>query len=300
MSKRLSHIFKLTAKVTNYSLIQSLLTSTPPFPYLTPHYNSHHTLKMSSAQEEAPWRAAFLSHISQLKPPTFALATLHPSPTGQGPSPSSLPRVRTCVLRGLFASLPPNKLNPAPQNPPTYQSDFPVFTTDIRMEKLPELQHSSQVEAVWWVEASKTQWRIRGTAHVLSQDTFTDVLKPRVRKVREGSEEEEWDVVKEITAHFGNLNPVMRGSFKGPPPGRPIAEGDDGLKVGEKVEDLNDEAARSNFRVVVIVPEEVDQVLLEEVPRRWVYVYRGERGKAEYKGGEMAGESGWERCEVWP
>lgn len=163
------------------------------------------------------------------------------------------------------------------------------------------------VEAVFWIGGpAKTQWRIRGTAYVLSSDTYP-VLEHRLRRVSgAGGEEEEerrgeqWSWQKEVTAHFGNLSPVMRGSFKGPAPGQPRAKGDGGLKLGEKVEDheLDDETARRNFRVVVIVPEEVDQVLLEEVPARWLYVYRGLQGKAEYPGGEVMGE--WERVELWP
>ncbi|KAK3988537.1 pyridoxamine 5'-phosphate oxidase-domain-containing protein, partial [Cladorrhinum sp. PSN332] len=274
MSLRLSHLFRLRPAARN----QSRFTNSTRL---------SHTLEMPS--EPAPWRTLFLTHLTSLSLPTFTLATLHPSSSG-----SLTPRARTCVLRGLLASLPSNPKNPAPLNPAnTYESDFPVFTTDTRMEKIPEISSNSQVEAVFWIAETKTQWRIRGTAHVLSQGTFKDVLQPRMRKVGEG----DWDVEREVTAHFGNLSPAMRGSFKGPAPGRPRAEGDGGLKVGEKVEDLEDEIARRNFRVVVIVPEGVDQVLLEEVARRWVYAYRGQEGKKEYDGGEMVGQSGWERVE---
>ena len=161
------------------------------------------------------------------------------------------------------------------------------------------------MEAVFWVEEpAKTQWRIRGTAYVLSSETYP-VLEHRLRRVKGAEEEkdeekEEWSWQKEVTAHFGNLSPVMRGSFKGPAPGQPKANGDGGLKLGEKVEndELDDETARKNFRVVVIVPEEVDQVLLDEVPERWLYVYRGLQGKAEHPEGELVGE--WERVELWP
>ncbi|KAK4231254.1 hypothetical protein QBC38DRAFT_241341 [Podospora fimiseda] len=243
----------------------------------------------SSLSDPAPWRSPFLTHLTSLPTPTFTLATIHQH---------SSPRARTCVLRGLLASLPPNPKNPAPLNPTNiYESDFPVFTTDIRMSKLTEINDCPQIEAVFWIAETKTQWRIRGTAHVLSSDTFSHKLKPRMRIL---GDEGDWDVEKEITAHFGNLSPAMRGSFKGPAAGTPIADGDGGLKLGEKVEDLEDEVARKNFRVVVIVPEEVDQVLLEEIPRRWLYVWRGEGKEAGFNGGEIVEKSGWEKVEVWP
>jgi hypothetical protein len=93
----------------------------------------------------------------------------------------------------------------------------------------------------------------------------------------------------------------MRGSFKAPPPGTPVAyHTEKGEGLGQRVDDLEDEAARRNFRVVVIVPDEVDQVDLRDElrPRRWLYVYRGADGESKLPGGEVIGE--WEKVEVWP
>jgi hypothetical protein len=95
----------------------------------------------------------------------------------------------------------------------------------------------------------------------------------------------------------------MRGSFRGPTPGTPLAGlsgAEKGEGLGQRVDDLEDEGARRNFRVVVIVPDEVDQVDLSDElrPRRWLYVYRGAGGEPKLAGGEVIGE--WEKVEVWP
>lgn len=169
------------------------------------------------------------------------------------------------------------------------------------------------VEAVWWVEESGTQWRVRGTAWVLGPDVdgeegrrAREVIMRRMRRREptgrgEGGGQEGWSWSREVTAHFGNLAPGMRGSFRGPPPGLPITvPPEEGLGVGQEVDDLEDPVARRNFRVVVIVPDEVDQVEYKDPkkPRRWVYIYRGRSWQAKESGGEITGE--WEKVEVWP
>ncbi|KAB5576502.1 pyridoxamine 5'-phosphate oxidase-domain-containing protein [Coniochaeta sp. 2T2.1] len=277
---------------------------------------------------EAPWREAFLSHVSSMKSPTFTLSTLHPVPSSSSSSSSTsrsipaLPRARTCIYRGLFASLPVNSHNKAPLNPPVWESDLPTFTTDARMEKTGDLFDTAgeisagqtggggPVEAVFWVEESGTQWRVRGTGWVLGPDVESDeglrtrqAILARMRRRDPSAQEkgENWSWSKEITAHFGNLSPGMRGSFKSPPPGTPIAvPPGEGEGVGQEVEDMDDEIARRNFRVVVIVPDEVDRVEYKDPkkPRRSVYYYRGRSSQAREPGGEVVGE--WEVVEVWP
>ncbi|KAM7195653.1 hypothetical protein V8F20_007397 [Naviculisporaceae sp. PSN 640] len=291
-----------------------------------------------SFRAPAPWRKDFTSHIDSLPMPTFVLATSH------GPH---TPRARTCVYRGLWGTLLPNSRNPAPKNPDIFESDLPVFTTDARMEKAGELcsgplgeagNHEESndglvdtggggaVEAVFWASEHGTQWRIRGRAYLLGPEIDTDggselarkvktLLRSKMRRRSSDSEsqepegaEKEWSFTREITAHFGNLSPAMRGTFRHPPPGRPLATNpppeDDHLGLGKKVEDLDDPVARKNFRVVVIVPEEVDRTDLSdpEHPRRWLYSFRGDgngTGTGDKSGGgEVIGD--WEVVEVWP
>jgi len=384
-------------------------------------------LKMPASP--APWREAFLEHISTMSQPspTFVLSTLHRSaasdestavsvniggksttasflPVGMGlgvggnatggslsqdrgdPNNANgnngtphllLPRARTCVYRGLWGDLPPNDRNPAPRNPPLYESDLPVFTTDARMEKALELVETAPttststgtnlhqaspedpssrligtggggpVEAVFWAEKPATQWRLRGNAWIFGPDADAAEAGavrgvvfgrmrlrsassqggvPGMRKGGPGGEDEHqskdgdgsgsgnhdhqnWSWAREVTGHFGNMSPLMRGSFKRPPPGAPVA-GSLGPKTSgqvqqEEVEDLEDEEARRNFRAVVIVPTEVDQVDLSDPkrPRRWLYVYKGESLdnimpiQPTMPGGEIVGD--WEKCELW-
>lgn len=200
--------------------------------------------------------------------------------------------------------------------------------TKRKEKKLKGSGGGAPVEAVFWPRETGFQWRVRGRAYVLAPDIESSpegrevmtLLKSRMRRSasrRPSSEEgggggggggggedtssRHWSFAREITAHFGNLSPIMRGSFKNPPPGRPVSlpvEGD-GLAIGQKVDDLEDPVARQNFRVVVIVPDELDQVELSnpEHPRRWIHTYvPGGRGASGH--GKVQGE--WETVEVWP
>jgi len=274
---------------------------------------------LSAVASAAPWRETFLKHINSMSQATFVLSTLHPLPaasesTTPSPAPAVaaavVPRARTCICRGLWASLPANDKNPAPRNPAVWESDLPVLTTDVRMEKAGELGvGGGPVEAVWWVEGPATQWRVRGTAWVLGPDVegeegvrAREAILGRMRRgAGEAAGEAGWSWKREVTAHFGNLSPIMRGTFRSPPPGTPVAiPPEDGFGLGQEVDDLDDEIARSNFRVVVIVPTEVDQVDLSDRsrPRRWLYTYRGRPFQTKQPGGEVIGD--WEKVEVWP
>jgi len=230
------------------------------------------------------------------------------------------------MFRGLWSELPANDRNPAPRNPAIFESDLLVLTTDIRMEKGGEIMNSAPpgpvlaeesggggpIEAVWWAESHKTQWRLRGTAWLLGPDIDGDGEGPRavrealcwrMRKTKDnksGTAEQEWSWSREVTGHFGNLSPAMRGTFRSPPPGQPIGLPiAPGLGLGQAVEDLDDQVARKNFRVVVIAPDEVDQVDLSDQkrPRRWLYSLRGAAHKSTQSGDQIVG---WESTEVWP
>ena len=221
----------------------------------------------------------------------------------------------------MWASLPVNPKNTAKLNPEgLYESDLLTITSDARMEKIPELFHSQgtdpgaqsgqggPVEAVFWVEETMTQWRIRGHAVVIGPDIDTEAgsetrsaLQARMRHISSSASssalpdaQNDWSFSRELTAHFGNLSPGMRGTFRSPPPGTPLTEGQkkEELGLGQKVEDLEDGVARENFRVVVVVPEEVDRVDLSDPAegKRWNY---------ELRDGGME-TSTWKITELWP
>ncbi|KAK8219341.1 hypothetical protein M8818_001075 [Zalaria obscura] len=273
----------------------------------------------ANTPQPAPWKSAFLEHIGKMESPEFVFSSLHPAPSGS-PTPY-LPRARYCIYRGFWAELPENKHNEAPQNPRIYESEMPTFTSDIRMMKIPEIFGSSSghaekeaqmqgsggggpCEAVWWVKETGTQWRMKGEAFVIGQDiegqeqskessgvrTVKSELGSRMRVVKEDGKDD-WSWNRELTAHFGNNSPGLRGSFRAPPPGQRTDKpyDDKNLKLGTKVEDLNDPVARKNFRVVVIKPEEVEQLDLNDpaTARRQHYTFVDSTGK-------------WEHEELWP
>ncbi|TKW55898.1 hypothetical protein CTA1_10955 [Colletotrichum tanaceti] len=301
----------------------------------------------SASPGPAPWRAAFLEHVTAMASPEFSLATLHSAPStagtgtgaGAGAGAGVVPRLRTVIFRGLWASLPVNPKNTADLNPSAYESDLLTLTTDARMAKVPDLFGGSSsasssasssggggggpVEACFWTDA-KVQWRVRGEAYVLGPDVdreasagVRETLLARMRRVPDktasSSGDGGWSFAREVTAHFGNLSPMMRGTFRNPEPGTPRGAAaaaknspppggeDDRLKLGQKVEDLGDEVARANFRVVVIVPTEVDQTDLSESedPRRWLYRFVGAAADGEPADGAER-SNGWEKVELWP
>lgn len=205
-------------------------------------YRNMASTSSTKSPQPAPWKSAFLEHLSKLDTPEFVFSSLHPAPEGS-PTPY-LPRARYCVFRGFWAELPENKHNEAPQNDRVYESEMPTFTSDIRMMKIPELFTSGSghatkdeqmqgsggggpCEAVWWVKETGTQWRMKGEAFVVGEDieghgeqskessgvrTVKSELGSRMRIVKEQGQED-WSWSKELTAHFGNNSPGLRGEF---------------------------------------------------------------------------------------
>lgn len=275
----------------------------------------------------APWKKLFQEHLNKLEAtPEFVLATI----THEG-----LPQARTCLHRGFWATLPPNKHNQLPKNPAIFESDCPVFTTDSRMTKTYDIFATSKgkgdleqsrsgsggggpVEAVYWVKETRTQWRIKGKCWIVAADDIeggaeaqnsgTVTVKAQVgRYMRPIGEHEtqhnEWSWRREVDNNFENLNPLMRGSFENPPPGTPISEGaGEGEKLGQKAGHLEDEKlARKNFRIAIITPEVVDRVDLSdpEKGKRWVYTLAEEAGgPGGPDSSKPVGE--WNVTELWP
>ena len=88
------------------------------------------------------------------------------------------------------------------------------------------------------------------------------------------------------------------GSWKNPPPGTPVdKEPDQDHQLGQKVTDLNDPIARSNFRVVIIRPEEVEQTDISDPvkARRYKYTFVSKKSGPN---DEVVGE--WKKEELWP
>ncbi|KAL5113973.1 hypothetical protein ACEQ8H_008155 [Pleosporales sp. CAS-2024a] len=277
------------------------------------------TAPAASVLPPAPWKQLFHEHITKMKSPEFVLGTLDAAPKGS-PTPF-VPRVRYCIFRGFWAELPENKHNDAERNPRVFASDCPTFTTDVRMEKVGQIFATSAghaasseqvqgsggggpVEAVYWIAETGTQWRIKGRAYVIADDiegggqeessgvrTVKSEVGKRMR-VLEPGKEGHWSWRTELTGFFGNQSPGIKGSFKNPPPGKATNEpyDDKNLALGSTTNDLEDPIARKNFRLVVIVPDSVEQTDLSDAAksRRYRYTFDND-------------ESGrWRVEELWP
>lgn len=76
-------------------------------------------------------------------------------------------------------------------------------------------------EAVFWVKDVMVQWRVKGEAFIVGPDiddesessgvrTVKSELGRRMRVVKEDGKEG-WSWKREVTGHFGNISPGMRG-----------------------------------------------------------------------------------------
>ena len=220
----------------------------------------------SQKNTKAPWRDLLASHLKQTPGYTFNIATV-----GQDSKGRVVPRVRTCGCRGFFPEL---ELHPSGQkdmdqqvenggNPALYESDMLTFTTDVRMEKLPQLDASGHaIEATFWLEDLMTQWRVKGQAVVIgscfggeeseeeeqSRKAIGEYLRTKVCN----ADVAQWTWENAVTKYFANHSPAMRGmsssvsgyhiwmnlhselrrmleltiegSFRNPPPGQPRSQ----------------------------------------------------------------------------
>lgn len=280
----------------------------------------------------APWKRALQTQLDDAGGAGFEFTLGTVTATG-------LPRVRTCIFRGFWATLPENEHNNLPKNPDIYESDCPTFTTDARMNKTYDIFATGKgkgdlaqsrsgsggggpVEAVYWVKNTKTQWRIRGKCWLVAADDIdegeeaqnsgTVTVKAEVgryMRVKVGSNHDEqnkdWSWKREVENNFENLSPMMRGTFKNPPPGLPLAGGKDdkaGEGLGQKAGHLSEETlARKNFRVCIITPEQVEAVDLTDPANctRQIWTLAKEAGGP---GGSQPSESigEWNKIETWP
>lgn len=213
---------------------------------------------------------------------------------------------------------------------PTFSTDVrmekvaQIFSTGAgHAENNDQIQGSGgggPVEAVYWVTETGTQWRIRGRAYVIADDIEADGESSGVRTVKSEvgkrmrvltapEQEKDWSWQKELTAFFGNQSPGIKGaylqdihgvpdlnvlgSFRNPPPGQLVTDPyDKDLKLGLKIDDIHDPVARKNFRLVVIVPDYVEQTDISDPSkaRRLRYIFDQ----------STEANPGWKTEELWP
>jgi hypothetical protein len=61
----------------------------------------------------------------------------------------------------MWAELPENKHNETPTNERVYETELPTFTSDVRMEKIPEI-FASSADTVKGRSRGKWWWRAGG------------------------------------------------------------------------------------------------------------------------------------------
>ncbi|KAL4821415.1 hypothetical protein BDW67DRAFT_150724 [Aspergillus spinulosporus] len=252
----------------------------------------------------APWRALFLASLEKSRSSSFSLATIAHT-TANKP----VPRSRTVEFRGFFpkpastlhqSGIEALKAQGIGLNPDVYESDLFSITTDARMKKMGQLTDSNEVEGVFWFEDASTQWRVRGKVVAIGNPTngaeekeARETIRKALRVKKEAEEDvKDWDWDRQVATYFANHSPIMRGSFKNPPPGTPRSEtpSDPRLRLNQQVEDLKDEVARANFRVLLICPQEMERLDLsnpDDVRKtNWTLV---DADKGE-----------WKETELWP
>jgi len=144
-----------------------------------------------------------------------------------------------------------------------------------------------------------------------AQNSGTVTVKAELGRYMRGKSDSDhaqgndWSWKREIENSFENLSPMMRGTFKNPPPGQPLSEGKDesaGEALGQKAGHLSEEPlARKNFRVCIITPEQVEAVDLTDPANctRQIWTLAEEAGGP---GGKQPSESvgEWNMIETWP
>lgn len=188
------------------------------------------TLVPGAAPSRAPWRDLLTSHLNKTPSYDFTIATVAHDAQNR-----PVPRVRTCGCRGFFPEL---ELHPSGQedmwqqvdeggNPAVVESDMLVFTTDVRMEKLSQLESSGRaIEAVFWFKDLMAQWRVRGRAFAIGDprgEQAERVARSEIQKglrVKHGDDHGDdgsglgkWSWDKAVTKYFANHSPVMRGKL---------------------------------------------------------------------------------------
>ncbi|KAA8901795.1 pyridoxamine 5'-phosphate oxidase-domain-containing protein [Sphaerosporella brunnea] len=183
------------------------------------------------------WKPALASSLSSQPVTFFQLATV---------SAPLTPHCRTLTLSGFFGEMPyaaATAIAADQQNPPGAESDILYVASDGRSQKFAELEVSQAVEAVFFFPGLWSQFRIRGSAFPISAGGRCGQLEQRGRSAVAAHMllPEGWDWEKEVLKVWERQDKTMIKS-KYP------------VSTAEK-------PVPDDFRLLVIVPEEVQQLL---------------------------------------
>jgi hypothetical protein len=292
----------------------------------------------------APWKKTFEDHLNSSGGPTveFTLATV--TPKGEPRARTCIFRGFWATLPENEKNKLPRNPAVYQSDCPTFTTDarmhktYHIFATGKghgdEAQSRSGTGGGGPVEAVFWFKHTNTQWRIRGKCWLVAADDIeggtqeaqnsgTMTVKAQVQRymrtarsdgsndsdaavdTKTESETKNWSWRREVENYFENLSPMMRGSFKNPPPGQPLADGRDeeaGEALGQQAGHLSDEPlARKNFRVAIITPEQVEAVDLTDPAKATRQIWTLDEGHGGPGGpgpSDSVGE--WNRVETWP
>ena len=249
------------------------------------------------APKEAPWKATFLLHLNAVQDANaeaqLSLATVT--------TPSKLPRVRSVGHAGFWSVT-------AAASATTFTSSCPTFVTDSRSNKVAHifgqtdhLLDSSEVygfgsggggpvEAVYWLQVVKMQWRVRGRCFfVVDGQAVASTLREDDERRQERRRRKGLAVTKAaVRPHMCAV--VDREQVD-------IPKHDDDINVDSIWEaevqgyyqrlssDVQKSFLRSSFTVGTIVPDEVEMMDLTDaaVARRRIWKCTLSNGVLEWK-----------------
>ena len=174
------------------------------------------------------------------------------------------PRVRIITSRGYIGdTLPDGSPNPE-FSIDAAQKALLRFTTDLRTDKIGEIRKNPQVEALYWSDNMREQFRLRGQVYLLSENNegTNDPLPPYPSK---HSWKEEFDM---YWNYF--LKPEWRVYWTGPCPGLPKSASSQSPIAAEIL--LSE--SKGNFCIGILEINEVDWVKLSKDGNRRIKISR--------------------------
>ena len=175
----------------------------------------------------APWRSLLASalHRNRSKPHSrfLQLATV---------TPQGYPANRTVVFRGFLD-----------------HSDRLKFITDLRSEKIIQLQHQPDAEACWYFTKTREQFRLTGKIQIITETDADSSLQS----------------ARQIT--WQNLSDAARSQFAWCYPGKPRVN-----QEAFSVPPPNPNQPLDNFCLLLLTPHRVDHLELRGEPQnRCIY-----------------------------
>ena len=180
---------------------------------------------------------------------------------------SGFPAIRTVVFRG-FLDRDQTKV---------------TFVTDKRSKKVGDLTANKKCEICWYFPTSREQFRLRGFANVITNESTDDVD------------------MKDRSISWKKMRPGARGQFSWPEPGQPrLPEHEEAYDVDRLIEDEHEyenlwpkDNVLENFCLVTVDVNRIDHLELKE-NKRYLYTRQQKNEENEEQ------ENDWIVCEVCP